>query len=316
MTEFSKYFLNSKTEDKQFFSLLLIAYGGKYPSKCTKRDKREKDIVGVPLNCLLMCDISLFEPIKARQELMLELQTGFARRAMITFIPRIRLPEDTDVRKSLEDNKAFYANADVINEEFIKKFSQIDDYSIYDMPEEVLLYMKEYEKTLNMQANETENELLKKEILDRELKSIKLATIFAAFNHMEKVITIEDMKQAVDVIEYLSKDFKAFVNYKPKHIDKYDELYNFFLENENKRFTKMQIIKNAQSFGFSQRKLNDDFENAIDFIKNYADDAGYNLLSEPCNHNSGIKYWLSKKPADDKIGHKPLDAIIKNLKNP
>ena len=123
------------------------------------------------------------------------------------------------------------------------------------MPEEVLLYMKEYEKTLNMQANETENELLKKEILDRELKSIKLATIFAAFNHMEKVITIEDMKQAVDVIEYLSKDFKAFVNYKPKHIDKYDELYNFFLENENKRFTKMQIIKNAQSFGFSQRKM-------------------------------------------------------------
>ncbi len=100
MTEFAKYFLNSKTEDKQFFSLLLIAYGGKYPSKCTKNDKREKDIIGVPLNCLLMCDISLFEPPKARQELMLELQTGFARRSMITFIPRIKLLNNIDVKQA------------------------------------------------------------------------------------------------------------------------------------------------------------------------------------------------------------------------
>lgn len=317
MTEFAKYFLNSKTEDKQFFSLLLIAYGGKYPSKCTKNDKREKDIIGVPLNCLLMCDISLFEPPKARQELMLELQTGFARRSMITFIPRIKLLNNIDVKQALEDDKNFYKNADIINEEFIKIFSRIDDYSIYDMPEEVILHIKEYEKELNILANETDNELLRKEILDRQLKSIKLATIFAAFSHSEKIITMTDIKQAIGVIEYLSKDFKAFVNHKPRHIDKYDELFNFFLENENKHFTKMQIIKKAQLFGFSQRKLSDDFENAIDFIINYADDAGYNFLSRPCNHNSGMEYWLSKKIDDNEIGHKTLtNIIIENPKNP
>ena len=316
ITEFSKYFLNSKTEDKQFFSLLLTAYGGKYPSKCTKNEKREKDIIGVPLNCLLMCDISLFEPPKARQELMLELQTGFARRAMITFIPRIKLLQDIDIKKSLEYDKEFYKNAVIINEEFIKIFSGIKDYAIYDMPEDVILRIKEYEKELNILANETDNELLRKEILDRELKSIKLATIFAAFNHSEQIITMKDIEQAIGVVEYLSKDFKAFVNHKPKHIDKYDELYNFFLENENKHFTKMQIIKKAQLFGFSQRKLNDDFDNAIDFIKNYADDEGYNFLSSPCNHNSGMEYWLSKKISDNEVEHKTLNNIIENPKNP
>ena len=166
-------------------------------------------------------------------------------------------------------------------------------------------------------ANETDNELLRKEILDRQLKSIKLATIFAAFSHSEKIITMTDIKQAIGVIEYLSKDFKAFVKHKPRHIDKYDELFNFFLENENKHFTKMQIIKKAQLFGFSQRKLSDDFENAIDFIINYADDAGYNFLSRPCNHNSGMEYWLSKKIDDNEIGHKTLtNIIIENPKNP
>lgn len=110
---------------------------------------------------------------------------------------------------------------------FIKIFSRIDDYSIYDMPEEVILHIKEYEKELNILANETDNELLRKEILDRQLKSIKLATIFAAFSHSEKIITMTDIKQAIGVIEYLSKDFKAFVNHKPRHIDKYDELFNF-----------------------------------------------------------------------------------------
>lgn len=317
ITEFSKYFLNSKTEDKQFFSFLLIAYGGKFPSKCTKGDKRENDIIGVPLNCLLMCDYSLFEHPKAKQDLMLELQTGFARRAIITFIPHIVFENDFDAETSLKNDYIFFEQASFINEEFISIFSSIQDHIEYNMPDDVLLFLKKYKYKLEQEANTTENELLRKEILDRELKTIKLATIFAPFNHSEKIITLTDVKQAISVIEYLSKDFRMFVGHKPKRMDKYDELFNFFLENLDKKFNRMHIREKAKQFGFTLKNFKEDLNNALVFVKELANESGYNLFEEPYNNNTGMYYWLSKKVNDDELVHCSLNKLVSNnLKNP
>ncbi len=295
MTEFSKYFLNLRSEDKLFFSFLLIAYGAKFPSKCTKGDKREKDIVRVPLNCMLMCDPSLFEPQKARQELLLELHTGFARRAMCSFVPEVKFNIDNDIQGTLAKEVKFFEEAEKINEEFIKIFMRIEANAIYDLLNEALMRLREYRNELSELANNTNNTLLKKEIKDRELKALKLATIFAPLNHQDKVINLEDMKQAISVVEFLSTDFKAFLNYKPKYSDKYDCAFEFFLEHLDTGFTKTQLIQeHFREFGVSRDKFKDEFDEYIAIVSNIAYSKGYLLHERPINRNSGKEFLLQK----------------------
>ena len=80
ITEFAKYYINSSPSDKQFFDMFFKAFDGIIQSKSIKGNNREEDVTGVPVNCLLMTDISMFQDIKSKKDFMRELDTGFARR--------------------------------------------------------------------------------------------------------------------------------------------------------------------------------------------------------------------------------------------
>lgn len=308
MSEFSKYFLNSKTEDKQFFSLLFIAYEGKFPSKCTKGDKREKDIIGVPLNCLLMCDPSLFDQQKARQDLLLDLHTGFARRAVCSFVPKIKLDIDNNIENTLDKEKAFFEQANKLNEEFFKTFIRIENKAIYKLSDKAFFRLREYRNQLYEKANNIENELLRKQLLDLELTSLKLSTLYAALNHIDKVINFEDMEQAISTVEFLSKDFEVFLKYKPKFDDGYDRIFNFFVNNLNKVFKKTELTHiYFKEFGYSRKAFRREINEIFDTLVEIAPTKGYFFKIENGSKNSTL-YSLHKMPEN-----KPLNGEVKDL---
>ncbi len=224
ITEFAKYFLNLKVEDKQFFSITLNAFDSKIPSKCIKNDNREEDIEDVPFNSLLMSDYSSFEAPRARQELLNELQIGLARRENVTFIPSIKFEIDTDAETIVKNNYLFFEQVEVIGKQFEIIFNNLNNKAIYEIPAEVLTELENYKLKSELLCNEYDKEILRKEILDRQYKAVKLAKIFAVLNQKDNIVTITDVTQAISVIEYLSADFKKFVNYRPNKSDSYDEL--------------------------------------------------------------------------------------------
>lgn len=310
MTEFAKYYINSSPSDKQFFDMFFKAFDGIVQSKSIRGNNREEDITGVPVNCLLMTDISMFQDVRAKKDFKRELDTGFARRSIIVFSMREKYEVNNDIDIILKAEEEFYIEVKIINQKVNEIFKEIKCNEKYIMPYDTLVERTKYKNKLAELANETEDDLLVKEILDRELKVVKLSTIFAICNHKEKIITVEDFKQAKNVVEYLSSDFKVFVNYKPKFNDKHDNLFNFFLENIDKKFSRMEIRNIAKQFGFTQKNFKEDLDNAINFIREIAHESGYHLFEEEHNNNTGMKYWLSRKTRDEDLSHTPLSQII------
>lgn len=310
MTEFAKYYANSSPSDKQFFDMLCKAFDAIIHSKSIKGNNRDENIIGVPVNCLLMTDISMFADSIIRKNFNKELNTGFARRAFVIYVKRKPYEINDDIDTFLKEEKEFYEETEILSEKINNIFSSIGKNTIYTMPYETLSERTKYSNKLAELVNNTEDDILAKEISDRELKAVKLATIFAVLNKRDKIVTVEDFKQAEDVIEYLSGDFKEFIKYKPKYNDKYDELYNFFLENMNTTFAKTKLINMSNNFGFTKREFRKEFDDVISLIAGKADEQGYNLLSRPFNHNSGMEYWLSKKIDDNELNHSSLSEII------
>ena len=310
MTEFAKYYANSSPSDKQFFDMLFKAFDGIIQSKSIKGNNRDENIIGVPVNCLLMTDISMFDDTFIRKNFNKELNTGFARRAFIIYVKRKSYEINDDIDVILKEENEFYKETKILSKNINDIFTSIEKNTIYKMPYETLSERTRYSNKLTKLANNTEDDILAKEIADRELKAVKLATIFAVLNKRDKTVTVEDFKQAEGVIEYLSGDFKEFIKYKPKYNDKYDELYNFFLENINQTFAKTKLINMSNNFGFTKREFRKEFDDVISLVAGKADEKGYNLLSRPFNHNSGMEYWLTKKIEDNELKHSSLSEII------
>lgn len=310
MTEFAKYYANSSPSDKQFFDMLYKAFDGIIHSKSIKGNNRDENITGVPVNCLLMTDISMFDDTMIRKIFNKDLNTGFARRAFVIYVKRKPYIINDDIDAFLKEEKEFYEETKILSKKINNIFSSICKNTIYTMPYETLSERTKYSNKLAELVNNTEDDILAKEISDRELKAVKLSTIFAVLNKRDKIITVEDFKQAEGVIEYLSGDFKEFIKYKPKYNDKYDELYNFFLENINTTFAKTKLINMSNNFGFTKREFRKEFDDVISLIAGKADEQGYNLLSRPFNHNSGMEYWLTKKIDDKELNHSTLSEII------
>ena len=163
-----------------------------------------------------------------------------------------------------------------------------------------------------------ENSLLRKEIASRELKALKLSCLFACINHPnEKFIYPEDMRQAIATIEMLSRDFKVFLNYKPRYSDKYDNIFNFFLEHKGQEFTKTELINNyRQVFCLSRDKLRAELEKYIDVVQEIAMQNNYFISKKPINRGSGFAYSLKPLVIGELSENViPLDNLLSVAKN-
>lgn len=314
IAEFGLLLLSKKDTDMLFINSLYEAYDGKISSKSIKYGKREKSVENMPVNILLHSDYNLFKAdIKGFFDRLM--QMGFARRAVISFqkgnVQSIELnPKQVRARKN-----GAYSKASVINYELFEIFSNIPENAIYRLTDDAHdNIFHPYCIEISKLSNENqENDFLNKEIRSRALKVLKLAGIFAALNHPAQLVIDEiDFEQAISTVEQLSKDFKAFIDYKPAKKDCYDHIFNFFENNLVNPYTKTELIKKYKDFGFKRDDFRKRFDEIIQIVSEMAVDKNYYLKKEPINNNSGMAISLVKNNIGSSLPQevKELDELI------
>ena len=169
-----------------------------------------------------------------------------------------------------------------------------------------------YKIRLTEEANKTENSLLKREILSRELKALKISCLFAILNHVkEHFIYQEDMKQAISTIDMISEDFKSFIKIRPAYKDLYDRVFEFFKDNTGKEFTMTDLKrKHYKNFGCGRKALNKDFDEIMHYVAEIATDKGF-LLNVKDIQPTGKKYSLMEAPSNEiNENIKPLTELL------
>lgn len=309
ISEFGTYLytLTQNIQNREFVDSFNEAYNGKICGKCTKSDVRLEDVEDIPVNILLHSDYTLI--LQDLKNLFVTLlQTGLGRRSIITFQPQTPLrslftaEQLTQYRKKLEQ----------LGEALHKIFMQIPSNAVYVIDYNAynkIIYT--YKAYLNDFYNTCEDELLKKEIKSRELKVLKLSCLYAALNHpTEFLIDENDLIQAVYTIQYLSKDFKACINYKSYKRDEYDRLLDFFIENMGKKFKKTELTyRHYKEFNLSRNAFIKNFDEIMQNLKEYATVKGYSFCIENGSNNATECFLLDNNQSLNN-GELPLNQII------
>ena len=296
MSELGQYIKNMKGDDVLFFNNLFDGYDGTIHSKCTKSGIREEDITDIPVNALLYSDPTLF---KGDLEKIFEMlmKSGLNRRCHTTFTGEQQFCElEPDAEKAYKTEQKYYSDLKALGLELIEIFEQIKPNSQYELTRETYVkVLYPYRLKLAQLAKNEDNILIKQEIISRELKAIRTAADFASLNHpTELAINPEDMEMAIDTEEILSEDFRNFLTFRPTYDDKYDRIFNFFLENFGIEFKKSDLVtKHCKTFRISREKFRKSFDDDINVVSEIAVSKGYQLLSKEINNNSGKAYWLT-----------------------
>lgn len=293
MSEFGLKLNNASNESMQFINCMYTAYDGKVESKSIKSGIREEEVNNIPVNMSLFSDYTLFKG-DLRSTFDLLMQTGLGRRAMISFIPIAKLTSEI---RTYEEEEEYRQSAKELGEKLIKLFFRIENNSCYKLTADAKnSHLNTYKAYLTNLFNNTEDELLKKEIKSRELKALKLSCLYAALNHpSELLIKTVDIQQAITTIEELSNDIKKFLSYIPHQNDVCDNVFNFFMDNLNKAFTKTDLkVKHFKLFKISRSKFSKEFDEIIKTVADIAETKGYKLEEYLINNNVGKSYTLLK----------------------
>ena len=309
--ELGNYMQATSTEREQFLNCLFEAYDGKIIAKCIKNEARGENIEDVPVNALLYSDFTLFQT-QLKTTFSNLLNTGLNRRSVITFQTLNKLIfDDITSEKEQEFNNKFQE----LGKKLFSVFCKVKPNSCYVLEACAQnITLNNYKRDLIEQVNNTEAAGIRTELLSREMKALKLSCLFAAINHPEElVINQHDVQQAISTVEYLSSDFKEFVNFRPKTKDICDNLFDFILEKQNnEEITKTKLIyQYYKYFGISRKRFKDEFEENISIIKEIAKSKGFVLIEQSINNNSGTKYYLQSlnNISDESIPH--LEDMLK-----
>ena len=175
------------------------------------------------------------------------LATGLARRTFLIFQP------------TLPKNQFFKAERNLIKhaQDKAKRLSKEVKDIIDKLPYEGIFNVTntaydnifvQYKQDCLQKSEKMENSHLQKEIKDRPLKALNIASLYAVLNHpTENIVTETDLKQAIETVEYLSTDLEKFINYTPQKYDTYQQFFEFLKRNKNKAFAKTELITNHKS---------------------------------------------------------------------
>lgn len=309
ISELGLYLNTMNNDNLQFFTCLYDAYDGKVASKCTKHSKREQDIKDLPVNTLLYSDYTLFKSdIKGIFNNLMNM--GFNRRAVLTFQPSKDLIDDT---KTFEEMQVFYNQASNLNDNLFSIFQNINSNACYILQQSTKdNILNEYKSNLIREHNNCDDEFLKREIKSRELKALKLSCLYACLNHpAELIINDDDMKQAITTVQALSKDLKAFIDFKPVKKDEYEKFYSYLKENIGVKYSTIEF-KQAykQTTGLGRDKINAKFTEIITNLKELAEEDNHILLEEPNEKKNGLNYTLCSlnNPLSDNV--LPFEKMI------
>lgn len=290
-SEFGDYIKNSDNKRKLLLSMLNQMYSCVVPTKIIKSEVFLEEIPDIPVNVLAYSDFTLFVN-EMRSYFNKIFNTGYARRFMFSFQELRELKfnplSDTEERE-------IYSALEKLGQELYGIFTNIQFDTCYKLTPGAKNLLNNYKAEICKLYNLELDPLLQKEINSRELKALKLSCLFACINH-NNVLEIQenDITQAIDVVEYLSQDFKKFIHYRPQTGDKYDKAYKFMREHEGLEFTKTQLLQVFTQFGFSREPLRRDFGSVMGAIWEIAQLDGYTITFYNNKFKHGSTFVLVK----------------------
>lgn len=293
ISELGLYIKNANKQDIKFLNAFCELYDCVIPMKLIKSELFVKPIKDIPVNIFACTDVVGFLNDKKNVFKTL-LESGLCRRFTFSFqeIPKLICTILSD-----EEERNIYKELNDLGKNLFDIFTQVQDNSCYKLTSEAKELLNKYKVKLYEMYNEYDGKsLLQKEVLSREYKALKLSCIYSSLNHpQELVINASDMEQAIDTVEFLSKDFYKFIQYKPKLDDKYHTAYNYLKHNYGTGFTKTHLVNTlSKECGFSREKLRKEFEKEFyTNVQEIAEDDGYCLRYDNAKH--GAYYYLAKQ---------------------
>lgn len=309
VSELAYIFSGSKGVELLYY--LLGCYDGKIAGKSIKADNQGEAVKNISISFLGFSDPERFFN-NTNVNFNALLATGLARRTFLIFQP------------TLPKNQFFKAERNLIKhaQDKAKRLSKEVKDIIDKLPYEGIFNVTntaydnifvQYKQDCLQKSEKMENSHLQKEIKDRPLKALNIASLYAVLNHpTENIVTETDLKQAIETVEYLSTDLEKFINYTPQKYDTYQQFFEFLKRNKNKAFAKTELItKYYSETGFSRKILRKDFDEIVSVVKEIADMNGFTVTSNFFHNNIGQKITLKDKvqPVENcKISHiSPVD---------
>ena len=309
VSELAYIFSGSKGVELLYY--LLGCYDGKIAGKSIKADNQGEAVNNISISFLGFSDPErFFNNINVNFNALLA--TGLARRTFLIFQPT--LPKNQFLKAERNLIKHAKDKAERLSKEVKDIIDCLEYKTVFNVSNTAYDNIFVQYKQNCLQKSETmENSHLQKEIKDRPLKVLNIASLYAVLNHpTENVVTETDLKQAIETVEYLSTDLEKFINYTPQKYDQYQQFFEFLKRNKNKAFAKTELItKYYSKTGFSRKILRKDFDEIVSVVKEIADMNGFTVLSNFFHNNIGQKITLKDKvqPVENcKISHiSPVD---------
>jgi len=308
LSEFGVFIQKGRQEDYLFLNCLFDAYDGKISSKSTKYDKRKASIEDMPVNILLHSDPTAFKTDIQKYFTQL-MQIGLARRAFVSFQVSEKNLIEFDPQKAKIIQEQAYGKAKSINERLFNLFMKIPSNAVYKLSNGAFenVFHPYKVKTTELYNQNEDDEMIGKEILSREFKSLKLACIYACLNHPEDpIINENDFIQAITTVEKLSIDLKKFLAYDPEGKDLNERLFHFLLARLDTPFKKTELVNASRQFHVRSAELRKNYDKFIKEVSKMALDNGYYLRKELINNNSGIEVTLTKQTEPKGFGIEDL----------
>lgn len=310
ITEFSDYFRgsveNPTSSNKSFLDLLNNLYDGKFESNDSMSTKR-KELNNIPFSLLFLSDIEeLLEP-KNNKTFKMRLKTGLARRINFYINKNINYSKNPPERPTIEQKRQAYSNLSYISKELKEIYDNLPFDTQFVFTEEANELIEAWEEACSDEVAKfykyvdmlTLDETIKRlEIEHSPWKISKLAVIIQILlNQHTSSVTSEAVMLAIDFYTKCRESLYSILD--QKQITEEEQLYNFFLNNQNVEFNRTDIKK--QNF-VSRDNFSRWFSVAIKEVSGLLENNGYELTEFKKSRNE-YRYICSKikDPEDDLI---------------
>lgn len=278
-SEFVDY-IDTNSEARKYMMTYLIETfdNGNFSPKIIKGDNFEEKRYSIPQTLFAHSSIEfLTENELANNTLNRFLQSGLARRALISYPKKIKVQKSTieskkeRVKNAMEgkEQTKYYFNA------FLDKIAFYKKEYLYGLDPEIKLsgnkeitispdlfdIIEEYKEDIKILSEKESITAVRLEMKNREWRTIKLAGCIAAFTSSGFEIQKKHWDEALSITEYFAEQFKRFFTQKINNSMNDEKVYDYIKNNQG--CTKTELRRNA-----IQRKYRDNLQYFTNIIEN------------------------------------------------
>ena len=307
VSELGDLIASNSESQKQYFGLIKEYYESTHKDRKSVSSRNTKTITGVPLNLWAHTSPESLMSGKGKQQLLEFFQRGNYRRNFVIFpkkteyktniietIDLDKIMEEAERNKNksdalLNDLKEYYLNVHKELNSALNLDIDLEDAfnlelkfgKVFNMTKKAFKLYTSYELYTNniWSTKHLSNQFDgKEEVTSRIRRTFKLATMLASVSHPKDAkITVHDMRAAIHLNEFFATSFETFMFEQNKEYS--NKLFEFFLENKGKAFSKMEI-RDLKVISCQSSKYTSIFNDLLSSAIEEAEEKGYELVEE------------------------------------